>query len=69
MIYSIGFGRKLLLHPPFGQVAEVSVSRALVVDEHIMLRNPSTGQDFLTPCSERGDSVNNDHDEYYKLQP
>lgn len=69
MIYSIGFGRKLLLHPPLGQVAEASVSRALVVDEHDMLRIPSTGQDFLTPCSERGDSVNNEHDEYYKLQP
>ncbi len=44
------------------------MSRALVVDEHDMLRIPSTGQDFLTPCSERGDSVNNEHDEYYKLQ-
>lgn len=64
MIYSIGRGRKLLLHPPFGQVAEASVHRTRVVDERNMLRTSSTGQDFLTPCSERGDSVNNDHDEY-----
>lgn len=64
MTYSIGRGRKLLLHSPFEQVAEVSVHRTRVVDECNMLRTPSTGQDFLTPCSERGDSVNNDHDEY-----